>query len=134
MQVNSAVVLHEGSGVSGRHSAFTLYHGHRNRIWMFYKNLPTGLYWTTAPLRLIADAALFMKAAAAGEAISYLKAMRDGYGGLGAFREDRRNIAALRCGSGAAIAAALCWSPLKLLRRENDLRPLGDADRLAASE
>lgn len=134
IQVNKAVVLHEGSGVSGRHSAFTLYHGHRNRIWMFYKNMPAGLYWATAPLRLLADMALFIKAAAAGEAAAYLKAMRDGYGGLGAFREDRRKIAALRRESGAAIAAALCWSPWKLLRREADLRPLDGADRPAASK
>ncbi|MFC2950924.1 glycosyltransferase family 2 protein [Marinicaulis aureus] len=134
IQVNGAVVLHEGSGVSGRHSAFTLYHGHRNRIWMFYKNMPAALYWASAPLRLIADTALFVKAAAAGEAGAYLKAMRDGYGGLGALREDRRKIAALRRKSGAAIAAALCWSPVKFLRREADLRPLDGADPSAASE
>ncbi len=134
VQVNSAIVLHEGSGVSGRHSAFTLYHGHRNRIWMFYKNMPAALYWLTAPLRVIADMALFVKAAAAGEAGAYMRAMRDGYGGLGAFREDRRTIAALRQKSGAAIAAALCWSPVKFLRREADLRPLDDAAHSAASE
>ncbi|GJL92360.1 glycosyltransferase family 2 protein [Hyphococcus sp.] len=134
VQVNSAVVLHEGSGVSGRHSAFTLYHGHRNRIWMFYKNMPTPLYWTTAPLRLVTDIALFVKAAAIGEAGAYIKAMRDGYGGLGAFRDDRRKISALRGRSGAAIAAALCWSPLKLLRRRADLRPLSDVNRPAANE
>ncbi|WP_375208045.1 glycosyltransferase family 2 protein [Hyphococcus sp.] len=126
VQVNSAVVLHEGSGLTGRHSEFTVYHGQRNRIWMFYKNMPAGLYWATAPLRLTADLALFLKAAAAGKGGAYLRAMHAGYGGLGAFREDRRKIAALRRKSGAAIAAALCWSPLKLLRREADLRPLDD--------
>lgn len=37
VQVAGARVHHEGSGVAGRRSNFTLYHGHRNRVWTFVK-------------------------------------------------------------------------------------------------
>ncbi|WP_158913036.1 glycosyltransferase family 2 protein, partial [Caulobacter sp. S45] len=39
-RVADAVVRHAGSGISGRRSDFTLFHGHRNRIWVFVKNTP----------------------------------------------------------------------------------------------
>jgi GT2 family glycosyltransferase len=124
LQVNSAVVLHEGSGVSGRHSAFTVYHGHRNRIWLYYKNMPLALYCVTAPMRIVADVALMAKAAFQGRLGDYLRAIVDGYGGLAGFNEDRKEISRMRKESGAKIAPALSWSLAKLISRAVDLRPI----------
>ena len=125
IQVNKAVVLHEGSGVSGRRSAFTIYYGHRNRIWLYYKNMPLGLYLLTAPLRAGADAALLIKSAMHGRAVSYMRAMIDGYCGIMKLNQARSKIAAMRRESGADIGRALCWSPLKAFTRGIDLRPVG---------
>ena len=44
-RVAGAVLLHAGSGTTGRISEFTLYHGHRNRIWTFLKNTPGLWLW-----------------------------------------------------------------------------------------
>jgi GT2 family glycosyltransferase len=41
----NAIVHHVGSGSSGRHSDFTVYHGHRNYVWTYVKNMPTLLFW-----------------------------------------------------------------------------------------
>lgn len=41
--VPDAVVHHVGSAVTGRHSDFSLFHGHRNLVWTYFKNMPTGL-------------------------------------------------------------------------------------------
>ena len=40
LQNNLAVVDHVSSGISGRASEFSVYHGTRNRIWTFLKNTP----------------------------------------------------------------------------------------------
>ena len=40
VQVPDAVVRHAGSGISGRTSEFTVFHGHRNRVWTWVKNTP----------------------------------------------------------------------------------------------
>jgi GT2 family glycosyltransferase len=40
-----AIVHHVGSASSGRHSDFTVYHGHRNYVWTYVKNMPTFLFW-----------------------------------------------------------------------------------------
>jgi len=118
MQVRAARVLHEGSGVTGRHSAFTVYHGHRNRIWLTYKNFPAAIYWATAPARAVVDFLLGVKALSGGYLGAYLKALRDGYGRLAEFKNDRKNLAASRKISAGEVARRLAWSPLRLIRRE----------------
>jgi GT2 family glycosyltransferase len=40
LYVPNAVVRHEGSASSGRRSDFSVYHGHRNLTWTFFKDMP----------------------------------------------------------------------------------------------
>jgi len=92
IQLSKAIVEHEGSAITGRHSYFTIYHGHRNRIWLAYKNTPFWLYWPFLPLHLLANLYLLIRAPKAGIAKPYLRALWDGYRGLFKFRADRRKI------------------------------------------
>ncbi len=126
VQVSDAIVRHEGSGITGKRSDFSVYHGHRNRIWVFYKNMPFLLYWMTTPLRLVGDILLFFKSLADGVSVSYLRGVRDGYLGLGVLEADRRRIASDRRHARSKVARALSWSPLKLLTRAPDPRVLSD--------
>lgn len=41
--IPDAVVRHVGSAVTGRHSDFSLFHGHRNLVWTYIKNMPAPL-------------------------------------------------------------------------------------------
>ncbi|MBM3573789.1 MAG: glycosyltransferase family 2 protein, partial [Alphaproteobacteria bacterium] len=52
VQVAAAVVEHVGSGITGRTSDFSVYHGTRNRIWTFVKNMPAALFWPILPATL----------------------------------------------------------------------------------
>ena len=52
LHIDSAVVFHAGSGITGKDSDFTVYHGHRNLIWTYVKNMPGYLLWITLPLHL----------------------------------------------------------------------------------
>lgn len=47
--VPDAVVHHAGSGITGRASAFSTYHGTRNRVWTYVKNMPLGILLLTLP-------------------------------------------------------------------------------------
>lgn len=123
VQLKYARVLHEGSGVTGRYSDFTVYHGNRNRIWLTYKNMPGAFYWPLFPARLAFDAYLFVRAMMIGTARAYARAMRDGYGGLHRFRDDRRRLQAARKLSTAAFARLAAWSPVSMLGRRIDLKP-----------
>lgn len=123
VQVRDARVLHEGSGVTGRRSAFTVYHGNRNRLWMTYKNMPPALYWLTAPVRFAFDIAQFFNNAAHGRAGVYLKALRDGYASLHIFRAERKAAFATRKAPMRPVLAAIGWSPILLLSRAAKIIP-----------
>jgi GT2 family glycosyltransferase len=49
--VPTAVVRHVGAATTGdAHSNFAVYHGHRNLVWMYFKNMPSVLFWLFLPL------------------------------------------------------------------------------------
>lgn len=47
--IPDAMIYHEGSGITGRHSYFTMYHGFRNRTWAYLKNMPLSILLITLP-------------------------------------------------------------------------------------
>ena len=124
VQLREAVILHEGSAVSGRYSDFTVYHGNRNKIWATYKSMPGVLYWPLLPFQLAANFYLLARSFTVGIGPSYWRALRDGFGGLGQFREDRRLLQRERKVSIRELAKVMTWSPLKVSKREADLRPV----------
>ncbi|MEZ5917540.1 MAG: hypothetical protein R3C40_08270 [Parvularculaceae bacterium] len=63
------------------------------------------------------DIALGFKAAAGGYLPAYLRALRDGYGGMGEFTFDRRELAKARKISVHEVAEQLVWSLFRLARR-----------------
>lgn len=57
MVIPDAVVHHVGSGsTGGQHSDFSVYHGHRNLIWTYFKNVPGWLFWALLPAHLALNA------------------------------------------------------------------------------
>ena len=54
LYVPQSIVHHVGSGTTGgQHSSFALYHGHRNLVWTFVKDMPGFLFWLLLPLHVI---------------------------------------------------------------------------------
>jgi GT2 family glycosyltransferase len=53
LYVPQSEVYHVGSGTTGgQHSDFSLYHGHRNLVWTFVKDMPGILFWLLLPLHV----------------------------------------------------------------------------------
>ena len=44
---------HIGSAVTRRHSAYYVYHGQRNMVWAYVKNMPGILFWKYLPQHLL---------------------------------------------------------------------------------
>jgi GT2 family glycosyltransferase len=55
--VPDAVVAHAGSASTGYRSDFALYHGHRNMIWTFFKDMPAALLVFYLPQHVLANCA-----------------------------------------------------------------------------
>ena len=53
LYVPDAVVHHVGSATTGgQHSDFSMYHGHRNLVWTFVKDMPGAVFWLCLPLHV----------------------------------------------------------------------------------
>ena len=116
--VPDAVVRHVGSASSGgRRSDFAVFHGTRNRFWVFVKDTPTALFWLTLPLHILATLVLFARHATRGEVITPIKGLASGIRHIRIALEARREVQATRTASSWEIARAMTWNPLDLLLR-----------------
>ncbi|NNU14704.1 glycosyltransferase family 2 protein [Parvularcula sp. ZS-1/3] len=115
VQVPTAVVRHEGSAITGRQSAFTVFHGHRNRIWLTAKSLPPLLFWGLLPAQLLVHLLFICKFAPTPIGRDYRRAIAAGLKEIPRLRRERRGRPSL---SSAAFAKLLVWSPIALMQRK----------------
>jgi GT2 family glycosyltransferase len=113
-QVVAAKVLHVGGGAGGGESDFARYHGTRNLIWCFFKNMPLPLLIVLGPAHLLVLLMLLFKATLRGQSRKTLHAIWDGFAGLGAIWRARADTP--RTAKFGQIISALDWSPIGYLR------------------
>jgi GT2 family glycosyltransferase len=118
----NAVVDHVGSASTGVRSDFSLFHGSRNRIWVYVKNTPAALWWT-APLHVLATLILLARHVTRGEAGPAWRGIVAALKDLGPALAARRELQAGRTASAGAIAAAMTWNPLDLFGMRSVIKP-----------
>lgn len=100
MYVPDAVVHHIGSATTGgQHSDFSVYHGHRNLIWTFVKNMPSVLFFLLLPLHLALNLASVVWLLRRGQGDVILRAKWDAIKGLPRMWAKRKKIQAARVAS-----------------------------------
>lgn len=52
MLIPRAIVYHVGSASTGKRSDFSVYYGHRNLVWTYFKDMPSALFWLYLPLHI----------------------------------------------------------------------------------
>lgn len=124
--VPAAVVHHAGSAIAGRSSEFAVFHGMRNGVWTYVRNMPGWLLLLTLPVWLLGLLALMLRGVVRG----IFKPTVRGYGaalkGLGPMLTARKQVRARRRAKVGDIAAALTWNPFLYLGRGIDVRPFRD--------
>lgn len=81
--VPGAVVHHVGSATTGgQQGDFAVYHGHRNLVWCYVKNMPGILFWLLLPLHLAMNLAAVCVFVLRGQGRAILRAKRDALWGL----------------------------------------------------
>jgi len=104
-----AVVRHVSSGITGRRSDFATYHGHRNLVWTYVKNMPSALFWLFLPLHVALNLASIAVCTLRGQLGVILRAKRDALRGLGAAFRQRRAIQSRRAARLSALLAVMHW-------------------------
>ena len=90
--VHAAVVHHVVSAASGYRSDFALYHGERNAIWTFVKNMPTPLLWMYLPQHIVLNALALVVYPWRGQGKVVWKAKIDALRGLRSVLRQRSDI------------------------------------------
>ncbi|MFN3229190.1 MAG: glycosyltransferase family 2 protein [Asticcacaulis sp.] len=126
--VPTAVVDHMGSATLGVRSDFAVFHGVRNRLWLFFKVTPPVLLAFSLPLHLLATVILGLAALRGPQGPVFMKALQAAFKGLpGVFRK-RKTIGARRRRNSLSIIIQMTWSPWHLFGRKPDIRPVQLAD------
>lgn len=97
MLVSDAVVRHVGSAsTGGQHSDFSIYHGHRNLVWTYIKNMPGVLFWLCLPLHLALNIFSIFYFSLKGQMRVILRAKWDALKGVPKMWRKRREIQSRR--------------------------------------
>jgi GT2 family glycosyltransferase len=93
LYVPMSIAHHVGSATTGgKHSDFAVYHGRRNLVWTYVKNMPGALFWLLLPLQLLLNLITIGVFTVRGQRQVILKAKRDAVKGLTRSWIKRKNI------------------------------------------
>ena len=91
--VPDAVAYHVGSAsTGGQHSDFAIYHGHRNLVWTYVKNMPGILFWILLPIHLALNFIAVIYYVMRGQGRIILRAKWDALCGIPRMWKKRRDI------------------------------------------
>ena len=80
--VPDAVVAHVGSGTTSRYSDFAVYHGQRNLVWSYFRNMPGRWFWVYLPQHILFSVVALIWFSLQGKAVPVFKARWDALKGL----------------------------------------------------
>ncbi|MFT3928998.1 MAG: glycosyltransferase family 2 protein [Spongiibacteraceae bacterium] len=113
IHIPDARAHHVGSATSGgkRHSDFALYHGHRNLIWTYVKNMPGYLFWLFLPVHIALNIFSIVWFALRGKGKVILRAKYDALRKLPQVWRQRSQIQAERTISPHDLPKLFCYLP-----------------------
>ena len=108
LYVPSSVAHHFGSGTTGgKHSDFAVYHGHRNLVWTYVKDMPGNLFWAFLPLHLAMNLAALLVFTFRGQGRIMFRAKRDALLSLPKMWAKRRQVQRNRVVSCKAVLSVM---------------------------
>ena len=116
-----AVVRHVGSASSDSISGFAEYHGMRNRLWTFARDMPLALMPIALPCHVLLVIFLLVRAQSPPMRAARWRGLTDGWRGVGPYLRERSHWRPVRL---MALARALSWSPAAISKRRPVYRRL----------
>jgi GT2 family glycosyltransferase len=107
LYVPDAVVRHVSSALSGYRSDFAVYHGERNAVWTFAKNMPGPLLWRYLPQHVLLNVAALLFYPWRGQGRVVWRAKRDALLGLKTILAERQRVQRTRRVAGDTLRASM---------------------------
>lgn len=106
-----AVVYHVGSGSTKVRSDLAVYHGQRNLVWTFVKDMPSPLIWLLLPCHILANLLQLCVSVLRRQGKIAWRAKRDAVAALGEIMKVRKEIQQKRSSSVWSLIKAMDWKP-----------------------
>lgn len=119
---SEAVVHHAGSAIAGRASPFATYHGTRNRIWTYVKNMPLGLMVLTFPGHIALTLYVLARNSFTPRFMPMLRGLKDGVNGISRVTKASRWKQPDRQLSLWQLARRMAWNPWLMSQRRVHVR------------
>ncbi len=132
VRANNATVLHAGSVSTGKDSDFSVYHGHRNMVWTFFKNMPLSLLLVFVLPHLLMILLVTARFVWHGRTETIFRARVDALRGLGRVFSKRRRVQLCRQASALDIWRVLdksLWR--RSTRASTPMRPNTETENLS---
>ncbi len=97
LYVPASVVYHVGSATLGKKSDFAIYHGQRNLVWVYWKDMPARLFWTYLPIHVLINILYIIYYSFQGRSGAIWRAKIDALRGLRLMLRKRRDVQQTRC-------------------------------------
>lgn len=123
--VRGAIVEHAGSGIAGAESAFATYHGTRNRLWTYVKNMPLPVLLLTLPGHLVLILYLLARNLFTPRFRPMVRGLSDGLKGLAHIIRDRRWKTRLANAGLVRLLSRMAWNPWRMSARKVHIRDRG---------
>jgi GT2 family glycosyltransferase len=107
LYVPSALAYHMGSATIGERSTYAIYHGHRNLVWSYVKNMPSALFWRYFLLHVAANLFYLAYFSLRGHGGAIWRAKIDAVRGIPKILRKRRDIQRNRKVSAVEISRVL---------------------------
>lgn len=111
LYVPQAVVYHVGSASTGKESDFAFYHGYRNLVWTFFKDMPASLFWTYLPRHMLMNMYKSIVFLIRRKRSVILKSQVDAFRALPAILRKRRRVQQTRTVSSREIQRVMTKEP-----------------------
>ncbi|NKB61557.1 MAG: glycosyltransferase [Gammaproteobacteria bacterium] len=105
--VADSVVEHVGSAITGRNSDFSVFHGHRNLVWTYVKDMPGWLFWLYLPQHLLLNMISVLMYGLKGRARIILKSKWEAIKGIPMAIKKRKIIQ-----QGRSVSNIVIWQSL----------------------
>jgi GT2 family glycosyltransferase len=107
LYIPGAIVRHVGSATTGTRSAFAIYHGHRNLVWVWVKNMPGWRVWLYAPQHVLLTLISLLRFGAIRHGRTIVRAKIDALAGLRRALSERRKVQRTRTAADRQVMAAM---------------------------
>ena len=118
--VSDAVVEHVGSGTTSRYSNFAVYHGQRNLVWSYFRNMPGVWFWIFLPQHILFSLSAMIRFSLRGKAGPVFKARWDALKDLPRVWKLRQGTQNTRTVAGRMVIKAMStgfWAPYNQKKR-----------------